>query len=366
MKKNISAILFTLIAISAAPLISIGINNNAYDGYTDKNTFTIHQDSKTKKASATENTVAESTSFSAPSEKASDTKQRTKSSAVQNLSFKIYDKAVKSIITVSDFDFCCGAVMTETDLDIPYEALKAEIIALHTYYSYIRNESRAENKSFDFECNTKVWETYVSESELKEKLRDTFSESYDTVKNAVSEVSDTFVVFDGKPCMTKYFEISSGKTFSYKEIFGSDIPYLRSVPSPLDVTANNYKTKISLSPKEFDDKLKKYFGSYSPEKEISENIKNISKTENNAVSSVEIGNIKADGGRLAEIFSLRSRCFDISYGNQLYTFTVCGCGENIGMSKFGACKMAEQGSSFTEILRHYFPSAEIKSSFSPL
>ena len=81
---------------------------------------------------------------------------------------------------------------------------------------------------------------------------------------------------------------------------------------------------------------------------------------------MEIGNIKADGGKLTEIFSLRSRCFDISYGNQLYTFTVCGCGENIGMSKFGACKMAEQGSSFTEILRHYFPSAEIKSSFSPV
>ncbi len=354
MKKNIFAILLTLIAISSAPLISVGINNSAYDSYSGRDTLTLQADKAddTSESSSAEGTAAYDT--------------YGQDSAVQNLSFRIYDKAIKNIITVSDFDFCCGAAMTETDSDIPYEALKAEIIALHTYYSYLRNESRSQNKSFDFECNTKVWEVYVSEEQLKEKLRDTFSESYNTVKSAVTEVIDTFVVFDGKPCMTKCFEISSGKTFSYKEIFNTDISYLRSVPSPLDVTANNYKTKISLSPKEFDDKLKKYFSNYSPEKELSENIRNISKTENGAVSSVTIGNIKADGGKLAEIFSLRSRCFDISYGNELYTFTVCGCGENIGMSKFGACRMAEQGSNFKEILRHYFPSAEIKSSFSPV
>lgn len=57
--------------------------------------------------------------------------------------------------------------------------------------------------------------------------------------------------------MTKYFEISSGTTESYQEIYGDEIPYLINVPSPFDTTANNYKTTVSLTYDEFNKAIKK-------------------------------------------------------------------------------------------------------------
>lgn len=60
MKKNIFAILLTLIAISSAPLISVGINNSAYDSYWGRDTLTLQADKAddTSESSSAEGTAA--------------------------------------------------------------------------------------------------------------------------------------------------------------------------------------------------------------------------------------------------------------------------------------------------------------------
>lgn len=294
---------------------------------------------------------------SAVSETTQTTSQSTQTAQTAQLhtdNFRIYDNSLKKIITVTDTEFCIGAVAAETDIDIPYEALKAEIVAIHTYYAYLRQQSRNEKKEFDFECNSKTWKVYVSQNQLKEKLRDTFDDYYSTVKNAVDEVIHCFVLYNGKLCKTAYFEISSGNTFSYNEIYNEDIPYLYSVPSPFDRLANNYTTQQTFSFSEFNQKISEHFSDYKPAETHAENIKDIVKSENGAITTLIAGNRKMTGKQFADIFCLRSSCFAIAFRNNQYTITVYGHGENIGMSKFGACRLAEQGYTFTEILQYYY------------
>ncbi len=285
---------------------------------------------------------------------AQDTTNASSSPTDENTFFRIYDNSLKKIITVSDSDFCIGATATETDTTIPHEALKAEIVAIHTYYSYLRQQSRNEKKEFDFECNSNTWKVYVSESQLREKLRDTFDDDYYTIKNAVDEVSNLFVLFDGKLCMTSYFDISVGNTFSYNEIFQENIPYLYSVPSPFDTLANNYKTQVILPFDEFNKKFAEHFSDYQPTDDHTQNLKDIVRSENGAVTSVTVGNKKTDGKQLSSVLNLRSSSFDVEFKNNQYIFDVYGYGDNIGLSKCGACKLAEQGYTFTEILQYYY------------
>lgn len=368
MKKSIIAVLLLITAIVTVPFISvvIGADNNTLLTSSTTATKATEENEQATQAEKTTDAKKEQTQATDKATQTQSTEKNTEStSTTKEYSFKIYDKATKKIINVSDFDFCCGSLATETETDIPFEALKAQAVAIHTYYSYIRSESRNSNKEYDFECNSKIWETYVTQEELKEKWGDTFDDSYNTIKKAVNEVSDTFILYDNKLCMTEFFEISSGVTYSYNEIYSKNIPYLVSTPSPFDTVANNYKTSVSFTPEELNKIIKEKYSEYKPNEDFTKNISNIVKSEHGATLSLTVGNTEIKGSDFSDILGLRSINFDIEYENDKYTFIVYGYGENIGMSKFGACQMAEQGSSYIEILQHYYSGTEIVKGYAP-
>ena len=65
------------------------------------------------------------------------------------------------------------------------------------------------------------------------------------------------------------------------------------------------------------------------------------------------------GADIREKLDLRSACFDVKFENDAFTFTVYGYGHGVGMSQYGANYMAQQGSSYEEILKHYYKGVEI-------
>ncbi|MEE0059227.1 MAG: SpoIID/LytB domain-containing protein [Acutalibacteraceae bacterium] len=349
MKSAIMNIIFVSLLIACIPFISVMLNNDKAD--SSKRDLSIYS----SQTSSPQNNTNNSTIIPDKSH----TKKNFLSKQADNNTFRIYDKATDKIIDVSDFDFCCGALATEIDTNTPAEAIKAQAVTVHTYYSYLRNNARASKKSYDFECNSKIWQTYVTKEELKEKWGETYDDSYKTISNAVKEVSNIFVLYNDKLCMTKYFKISSGNTTAYSEIYNENIPYLVGVPSAFDTVANNYKTKLEISKSDFDEAIKNNFYDYKPTKSTTNNITDIKKNDYNAVLELTIGNKTVTGKQLMEILNLRSFTFDVNCNEDKYIFTVYGYGENIGMSQYGAYCMAKQGSSYSEILAYYYPNTSL-------
>ena len=56
---------------------------------------------------------------------------------------------------------------------------------------------------------------------------------------------------------------------------------------------------------------------------------------------------------------LRSTCFTVQYQSGNFSFTTRGYGHGVGLSQYGAKAMAEQGKSWREILKWYFPGCEV-------
>lgn len=52
------------------------------------------------------------------------------------------------------------------------------------------------------------------------------------VVKAVNETSGEVVTYQSKPVKTPYFSQSDGRTRSHKEVWGTDVAYLQSVPDP--------------------------------------------------------------------------------------------------------------------------------------
>ena len=76
--------------------------------------------------------------------------------------------------------------------------------------------------------------------------------------------------------------------------------------------------------------------------------------------TVTIGGVTVTGAQARQIFNLRSAAFSVSYADGTFTFDVTGFGHGVGMSQYGADAMAVAGSTYTEILQHYYTGVTVE------
>lgn len=289
------------------------------------------------------------------------TSQQSKSS--ETPSFKILDTSTSQIISIPDREFMYGALPYEVPPTFEPEALKAQAIAIYTYFSRARKKERCNStqdpNTPDFKANLSAGEFYLSNDQLKNKFGSSFDEHFAKIKSIVDSVFGEEIVFEDEPIIAMYHAISGGSTECCKDVFVEDIPYLKSVPSPGDMVAPGYKTT-----KEFTDDEFKAIASSVTETPLPDDkgqwISNIKSTPSGHIISLNLGTNEISGNQIRSLFSLRSGKFDISFQDGKVIFTVYGYGHCVGMSQYGAQYMALQGSTYKEIISWYYPGTEIK------
>ena len=78
------------------------------------------------------------------------------------------------------------------------------------------------------------------------------------------------------------------------------------------------------------------------------------------MDTLEIGGESDSGVRLRQLFGLPSTAFTVSVEAGKIVFRTKGFGHRVGMSQYGADAMAVTGSSFREILEHYYPGIKVE------
>ena len=74
---------------------------------------------------------------------------------------------------------------------------------------------------------------------------------------------------------------------------------------------------------------------------------------------MEIGGQSFSGVQLRRLLGLRSTDFQMEAEDGRIKITTRGYGHRVGMSQYGANTMAEQGSTWQQILQHYYPGTNI-------
>lgn len=279
--------------------------------------------------------------------------------------FRIFNTSDGKIITVDDREFCYGALAYEMPPTFEEEALKAQVVALYTHFCRLRNIQK-ENpdkdlKGADFSADLSEGQFYLSDKQLRSKWGELYYESIKKIRSAVDSVFGKVLTDEkGELIDACYHAISSGTTENAKDIFGSDDEHLIAVPSPTDINAPDYITKLSFSADEFKEKMSSLSKDVKltgkPESYISET----KRTPSGSVTEITIGGIEFTGSDIRQTFGLRSAAFEIEYSDKKFSFTVRGYGHGVGLSQWGAKGMAEQGSGYEEILKHYYQNIKIK------
>ena len=124
--------------------------------------------------------------------------------------FRIYDTATETVRTVNDLDFLCGALPCEMAVSAPDEALKAQIIAIHTLYDRKRRENTG--KDFDFTCDSAEKSIYTTDAGLTD-------EEQNRVRALCLSVLDKEIYFENEPINACYFAISAGCTQPFENVW---------------------------------------------------------------------------------------------------------------------------------------------------
>ena len=124
-----------------------------------------------------------------------------------------------------------------------------------------------------------------------------------------------------------------------------------------DCLAENFLTTATFTPEEIAEKLK---GFATPTTDPQNYFTNLTKTETGLVKTIKFCEKELTGAQVREALSLRSCNFEISFSENVFTFTVKGYGHGVGMSQNGANAMAKQGSTYEEILLYYYPGTKLE------
>ncbi len=271
--------------------------------------------------------------------------------------FRVKDKS-GAIVNYSERDYILGVVAAEMPASYSVEALKAQTVAAYTIAVRRRNIARQENADCDIVADSTVDQAFYPIDETAKKWGSDAEMYKAKVEKAVDSVLGEVITYEGNLIDAVFFAISNGKTEDAKNVWGNEIPYLKSVDSAGDITAKGYLTTVSVSADDFKAVCEEEGVKLSEDKKAW--IGKQTLTDAGQTESIVIGDKTFTGKEVRSIFSLRSATFAVALNEDTFTFTVRGYGHGVGMSQFGANYMSELGADYKEILSWYYSGCEIK------
>lgn len=249
-------------------------------------------------------------------------------------------------------DYLTGVLLAEMPADFEPEALKAQAVVSGTYaLSQQARGGRHENGAV---CTSPgCCQGYLSpESYL---AAGGSRESVEKIRAAVEAAAGQVLTYDGVLIDATFFSCSGGSTEDAVAVWGRDVPYLQATPSPGEEEAAHYADTVTFPLSEFEAALGIRLTG-SPDTWFS----GTSYTSGGGVASVTIGGKTFTGVELRKHLGLRSTDMEFSAGAEEITVVTHGYGHRVGMSQYGAQAMAQAGSTYAEILAHYYQGATLE------
>lgn len=241
-------------------------------------------------------------------------------------------------------------VLAEMPASFEPEALKAQSVAARTYACKAQ-ATGGKHGDGSICIDSACCQGYVTEEAYMEKGGT--RESVDKIAAAVTGTAGRVLTYEGVLIEATYFSSSGGTTENAAAVWGTDFPYLQSVSSP-ETDAQRYDQTISFTQEEFQALLGRNLKG-SPESWFTIT----TYTEGGGVASMTIGGQVYTGTELRALLGLRSTIFTVTASDSEIGISTKGYGHRVGLSQYGAETMAVAGSSYQEILAHYYPGTEL-------
>lgn len=286
--------------------------------------------------------------------------QATPAPAAWNVTLPILDTATGQVETVSMRDFLIGAAASEMPISYQPEAFKAQIVAAYSYALANRDAQLANPDpalaGAWFSADPGQYQGYIRPQGLRALWGEQYQHNYEYISGLVDEVGGQLLTFEGAAALATYYALSNGVTRSSEAVWGTALPYLVPVDSPLDLTSPDCEQTLELSAQEMADRLNLAFLALDLSGPLEGWFEEPQRDAGGYVTSVRVGGQTLKGTELRAALGLRSADFTLQVeGGSRFLVTTRGYGHGVGLSQYGANAMAITGKSYAEILAHYYP-----------
>lgn len=251
-----------------------------------------------------------------------------------------------NIDTMDLEDYIVNVILGEISPSFHEEAIKAQAVAARTYtLRCVETASKHEQGAVctDHRCCQayREPEEYLKEGGTHKELA--------KVQRVAAETASQVLYYDEALICATYFASSGGMTEDAQEVWGQPYPYLKPVESPGEEDCGYFSQETSYTPQELQELLgvtligkpPSWFGM-------------VTYTPGGGVDLMRIGGRLYTGVELRKALGLRSTVFQVTPTDEVILIKTKGYGHRVGLSQHGANAMAQNGSTYDEILAHYY------------
>lgn len=251
--------------------------------------------------------------------------------------------------------YLVGVVRAEMPASFEPEALKAQAVAARTYTLHKIKQRGNHGDAADLCTDPGCCQAYLEAVQARQNWGEKADVYESKVEEAVHTTDGQVVLYGGEPILAVFHSSSAGRTRAAGEVWVNDLPYLQAVESPEQgETIPQYYSRVEISLEDFRNRVQSLW----PEVEFSAGAENwLSQAvtdEAGSVVSLDVGGVRVKGTELRSALGLRSACFTWETQGDKLVFFVTGYGHGVGLSQYGANRMAESGATWQEILTHYY------------
>ena len=243
-------------------------------------------------------------------------------------------------------DYLRSVVPEEMPVDWPAEAIKAQSVAARSFA--LASRGRHAGEGYDL-CTTTHCQLYTGTTAEK-------SASNAAIKATRGEV----LTYGGKPIEALFHTDSGGMTENSEDVWGSHVPYLRAAK---DTPAKTMPWTKAISRADLERKLAAKGHDIGKVRSLVLSPLAIGRSAKDRTASGRVktmtvkgtkGTATLSGTTWRSLLGLKSTLFDAKLAKDMVTFTGYGSGHGLGISQWGAERMAAKGASYAEILHHYY------------
>ena len=221
----------------------------------------------------------------------------------------------------------------------PLEALKAQAVAARTYAVYKRQKER--NALYD-----------VSNTESSQVYKGVVSE-FNTTQAAVRATAGQVLTYNNQLILSVFHACSGGHTENVEDVWSESLPYLRGVQDyDQDVTQCQWVKSFS------GEELTKRLSGVGDVVSITPIL-----TPYGSLKSMKVigttGTRDLKGEEVRNALGLKSTRFIITQEATGLRFDGRGWGHGLGLSQWGAYKLASRGINYKQILGHYYSGTKL-------
>lgn len=252
--------------------------------------------------------------------------------------------------------YVCGVVAAEMPARYHLEALKAQTVAARTRaMAQMEEGGCSKHPGADICTDSTHCQGYATLTQCREMWQDSYEAYRDRILSAQRATREQVLTYNGELITVLYHAMSGGQTEDAATVFSQSLPYLVSVESAGEESAQGFWTETRLSFEQIAERLNEQLPvSGLTAQDVQRTLAVSSYTETGRVRAVQIGGTQISAVDFRRALGLRSTWFSLSTDSTGVTFLQRGYGHGVGMSQVGANSMAADGAAYAAILAHYY------------